>query len=219
MRAKLLAALLAAFVIPAALAGELPGRGKIVAPAKADEAPQWNRPGMYVGILGGYDVAVLSAEGFDLANGKLNGTGVLGWNWRVAPNIVFGVEGDWTFTGISGATGEDDFVLKASTNHILTLRGRAGMTAGPALLYLTGGAAWQSVRLTAGGGDEVASEREWQFGYVAGGGAEVELSRGLAVRLEALHYIFPEDGAPLSSVLDSEHQHTMVRAGVIFKLN
>jgi hypothetical protein len=58
-----------------------------------------------------------------------------------------------------------------------------------------------------------------QLGLAVGGGAEIELIRSFALRLEALHYIFPEDGAPLSGLLDSENQHTTVRAGVIFKLN
>jgi opacity protein-like surface antigen len=221
MRSKLLGVALAALTFSAAFAGELPGSGKIQAPvskAHADE-PNWNRTGMYVAAIGAYDVSVLNAEGFDLADGKLMAGAAVGWNWRVASNVVLGLEGDWMFTGVKGSREVDELVLRASMDHLASIRGRAGITAGPALLYLTLGPAWQSARLTIGEGDDAVSERKWQLGVAFGGGAEVELTRSLALRLEALHYIFPNDGAPLSDFLDSDNQHTAVRAGVVFKLN
>jgi hypothetical protein len=80
---------------------------------------------------------------------------------------------------------------------------------------VSAGPAWQQSKITI---DDV-SDRNWQLGAAFGGGAEVELSRAFAVRLEALHYIFPDDQAPLSDLLKSENQHTTIRAGALFKLN
>lgn len=220
MRAKLFGAALAAFIAPVALAGELPSNGKIVAttPAAADDHT-WNRSGFYVGAIGAYDVTVLEAEGLDLASGNLMAGGVIGWNFRVAPAFVLGLEADWIFTGISASSAADAVAIRASTDHLVSLRARAGIPLGPALLYATAGPAWQHAKLTLSEGEDSVAERQWQLGLAVGGGAEVELSRSFAVRLEALHYVFPEDGAPLAQFLESENQHTTVRVGVGFKLN
>lgn len=216
MRAKLLGAALAALLAPLAYAGDLPKSGKISSfPPAAAQDNTWNRTGMYVGLLGAYDMTVLEAEGVDLANGKLMGGAMVGWNFRVAPSFVVGIEADWMFTGISASKSDDEVLLKATTDHLVSLRARAGIPIGPALLFVSAGPAWQQTKLTVG---EV-SDRTWQLGGAFGGGAEVELSRAFAIRLEALHYIFPADGAPLSDFLDSENQHTTIRAGAIFKLN
>jgi opacity protein-like surface antigen len=222
MRAKLLGAALAALLIPAAMmvswAGELPQKGKIAAPvttAAADDAG-WNRTGFYVGLLGAYDTTVLEAEGIDLANGKLMGGAAVGWNFR-AGGFVYGIEADWLFTGISASQTVDEVTLKASTEHLVSLRGRLGLPVGPALVYGTLGPAWQHARLSISDGGEGISERTWQLGLAVGGGGEVELTRSFALRLEAIHYVFPDDGAPLRDLFDSENQHTTVRAGALFK--
>jgi outer membrane immunogenic protein len=226
MRAKLLGAVLAALIIPPVMmlslvrAGELPKTGHILtaSPAAADDV-QWNRTGFYTGLLAGYDVSVLQAEGLDLANGKLMGGAFVGWNFRVAPSFVLGIEADWMVTQISAGSSVDEVSIRASTDHLVSVRGRAGIPVGPVLLYGTIGPAWQHARLAISDGVDGVSDRTWQLGLAVGGGAEVELSRSFAVRLEALHYAFPENGAPLSSILDSENSHTTARVGAIFKLN
>jgi opacity protein-like surface antigen len=144
---------------------------------------------------------------------------VLGWNWRVSQQFVLGIEADWIFTGVSVSETVDDVTIRASADHLVSLRARAGVPLGPALIYVTGGPAWQNAKVTLSDGEGSISDREWQLGGAFGGGAEVELTRAFAVRLEALRYIFPNDGAPLSEFLDSENQHTTVRVGGIVKLN
>lgn len=222
MRSRILGAVLAVLIAPLAYAGELPSKGKIaspVTPAAAEDNGHWNRTGMYVGLLAGYDISVLEAEGVDLANSKLMGGAMVGWNWRVSQGLVLGLEADWMFTGISASHSDNEVLLKATTDHLVSIRARAGIPLGPALVYVTAGPAWQQSKLTVDDGEGATSERTWQLGAAFGGGAEVELSRSLALRLEAIHYVFPNDGAPLSDFLDSENQHTTVRAGVAFKLN
>ena len=144
---------------------------------------------------------------------------MVGWNWRVSPSFVLGLEADWMFTGISASKTDEEVSLKASTDHLVSVRLRAGVPLGPALLYVTGGPAWQNSKLTVGEGEGATSERNWQLGAAFGGGAEVELTRSFGLRLEALHYVFPADGAPLSEWMDSENQHTTVRVGAVLKLN
>jgi len=216
MRFKLLGVALAMLLAPLAYAADIPGSGGIAAPVQAQDH---NRTGMYVGLLGGYDITVLETEGVDLSNGKLMGGAMLGWNFRVAPGFMLGLEADWMFTGISANKSDGEVSLKASTDHLISIRARAGVPMGPALLYVTAGPAWQQAKTTVGEGEEAVSERSWQLGAAFGGGAEVELSRAFALRLEALHYVFPADGAPLNELFDSENQHTTVRVGAVFKLN
>ena len=216
MRAKLLGAVLAALFAPLALAGDITPKGKIAAPvaAQADETNQWHRSGFYLAALGAYDVTTLQVEGFDLASGKLMAGAELGYRHRMGA-IVAGIAADWMFTGISASTEAEEVSLRASTNHLISVRAMAGVPFGPALVYVTAGPAWQHAKLSI---EDGPSDRSWQLGAALGGGAEIELSRTLSIRLEALHDIFPDD-APLSEILNSENQHTTVRAGVLFRLN
>ena len=216
MRAKLLGAVLAVLFAPLALAADVDRAGKIAAPVIAradDDGVKWNRTGAYVVGIVGYDVLKTDIEGLNFADGQIIGGGAVGYNWRLQ-GFVLGLEADWIFTGISASLG-DEVLLKASTEHLVTVRARAGLPAGPALLYLTAGPAWQQAKLTVG----ADSDRTWQLGGAFGGGIEVELTRSMFVGVEALHYIFPNDGAPLSDLFDSENQHTTVRARIGFKLN
>jgi len=215
MRAKLLGAVLAALIIPTALAGDIGKQGKISASTVATaEEPKWHRGGAYIGALAGYDVSILKTEGIDFANGKLMGGAFAGYSWRVQ-GIILGLEADWIFTNISASSSTEELFLKASTDHLITARARAGIPLGPALIYLTAGPAWQHARLTV----NEATAREWHLGAAVGGGIEVELTRSLFIRAEALHYIFPANGAPLASFFESENQHTTARIGLGFKLN
>jgi opacity protein-like surface antigen len=221
MRAKLLGAALAALLAPVAFAGDITPKGRVAAPpaAHAQDVGHWSRTGLYVGLLGAYDTTVLEAEGIDLASGKLMAGALIGYNWRAAPGLVLGVEADWMLTGVSASAGDDEVSIRASTDHLVSVRARAGVPLGPTLLFVTAGPAWQHAKLTVSQGEDSTSDREWQQGAAFGGGAEVELSRALAVRLEALHYVFPEDEGPLRHLLDSENQHTIIRGGLTLKLN
>lgn len=220
MHRYLLAALAALLAYTLEVKAADPGtRAKIIAPVQvvADEPVQWNRTGFYATILAGYDVTVFQADDIgEAASGKLMGGAAVGWNWRASQYFVLGLEVDWMFTGISANSGDDELAIKASTNHLISARGRAGVPLGPALIYFTGGPAWQYAKLSTVDGPALEAAREWQLGLAVGGGAEVELSRGLALRVEGLHYRFPKEW---TSLLDSENNHTTIRGGIVFKLN
>lgn len=214
MRAKLLGAVLAALCAPVALAGELPKQGHILpaTPAAADDQPQ--RSNFYAGIVGGYGLSNVQVEGLDFADGKLIGGAMVGWNYRLSQGFMLGLEADWIFTGIAASTEVDELTIRASTDHLVSVRGRAGTYIGPVLLYGTLGPAWEHSRLQIGD----ISDRTWQLGLAAGGGAEIDLTKTIAVRLEAIHFMFP-NGGPFNTILDSDNQQTTVRAGIAFKLN
>ncbi|MBX9587891.1 MAG: outer membrane beta-barrel protein [Hyphomonadaceae bacterium] len=204
-------AALAAFLALSAHAEGINRSPRVTAPAQADEGPAWNRSGLYVAAIGGYNTAVLQTEGVDLSNGKLMGGGAIGYNHRMGQWVV-GVEGDWLFTDISASTTVSGTIVSASNRHLASVRARGGIAAGPALLYATVGPAWQSARVSVASGS--ATDSVWQLGWVAGGGIEMELTRSFAVRLEALHYRFGEDGSPFDAF---ETRQTVARAGLVFK--
>lgn len=187
----------------------------IAAPAAAQEAPaNWNRSGLYVAALAGYNTTVLEAEGVNFGNGKLLGGGAAGYNHRW-DRYLFGIEADWLFTDISSAVDAGGgLTVKASNKHLASVRARAGFAAGPALLYITGGPAWQHSRVSASDGVNSATDSVWQLGAVGGGGIEMELTKSFAVRVEALHYVFGKDGSPFDEVRTTQ---TIARVGTIFK--
>jgi outer membrane immunogenic protein len=68
----------------------------------------------------------------------------------------------------------------------MTARGRIGYSVDRFLPYLTGGFAYSSNRMKAGGG----RADEGQAGYVIGVGAEVMLMQNVSARVEVLHHYY-----------------------------
>jgi outer membrane immunogenic protein len=171
--------------------------------------------GPYVGLTAGYSAGQLAAEGLDFSAQGLLGGAYAGWNFRF-PGLVVGAEGDFVLTDINADQDGGLFTFQAKSNYIATLRGRAGVPIGPVLLYGTGGVAFTEAEVSIPGD----SDTEGLFGYVVGGGVEIEMTRTLHVRLEGLHYIFDDKDFTLGgSTGNVELDQTMVRVGVGLKLN
>jgi outer membrane immunogenic protein len=149
----------------------------------------YNWTGGYAGFVGGS--AISSTEGRDpsgAAGGVINnnGTGftaggIAGYNWQVSPLWVAGVEGDFSWLGIDHRS-VDYFDAPASlsvdTNWLATARARVGYSAGSALIYVTGGAAWVNLRDSFKGSrfipgpSPLVSGSETLSGLAVGGGIE-----------------------------------------------
>lgn len=185
--------------------------------------PAHNWSGFYGGIVGGSALADVEAKDPrpstdpDFASGAVgnNGTGltaggILGYNWQFSPSGVAGVEADFSYLGISrGRTDLFDFTggrnakLTIDTNWLATLRGRLGYSTGPALLYVTGGAAWVDLKDSWQGtsannlGNSVSSSKTLS-GWTAGGGIETVLADNWTSRSEYL-YVDVGNGDALTS--------------------
>lgn len=102
--------------------------------------------------------ALLGTGSFPLASAGRNGFigGVqAGYNWQVAPYLVVGVEGDFSWSDIKGTApcgpsfgGGGVIFCHAKDNWIGDITGRIGVTVDHALLYLKGGWAWQDTDYT-----------------------------------------------------------------------
>jgi outer membrane immunogenic protein len=161
-----------------------------VLPASADQAEKWSGP--YLGVYGGW---VDAGAGWDVAAGAgeaLSPEGpaggfLAGYNW-MSDGLTIGVEGNISFTGFSD-TGDCDnpvFECSVDVNALGSLRGRAGVAVGDALIYGTGGLALSVIQL---GSNEVGSPVKTQvlLGWTAGAGAEFRLSEGLRLGVEYRH--------------------------------
>jgi outer membrane immunogenic protein len=163
----------------------------------------WN--GFYVGGNAGIGTSLTHVHTLNLLGGdqNINGTGFAGggqagYNYMLWQKYLIGVEGDFgalatnhsvTDWDDAVAAGFDLVTFSQKTDWYGTLRGRIGTTTGPALFYLTGGAAWvrlqDGVPLTPGVGGPLTSKTG--TGWTWGGGTEVALDAHWSAKLESLY--------------------------------
>jgi len=138
-------------------------------------------------------------------NGFLGGLQT-GYNWQSGV-AVFGLEGDWTWTGLKGTT-SCVLVLNctAKASWIADITGRMGVTVGDrGLVYLKGGAAWvdttvginqsASVSSTLGGGFTASgsingSAGTDRLGATLGAGIEYGFMPGWSIKVEYDYFDF-----------------------------
>jgi outer membrane immunogenic protein len=120
-----------------------------------------------------------------------------GFNWKVSPNILIGVEGDLGFLGFDRTFFKeynDITTVGEKADWYATARARVGYLTGPSLLYVTGGAAFVHTTDTFGGtvppGAPLlasATSTSTRTGWTAGGGIETKLSRNWSAKTEYLY--------------------------------
>jgi outer membrane immunogenic protein len=202
-------ALCAAATVQSASAADLrmPTKAPVVTPA-AVAVFSWT--GFYIGAHVGWgwgetDSTILEADNNFFPQGHVNtnkfdgilGGGQIGWNYQ-AGQWVFGIEAQASWTDIKG----DDIhtaVLVANrqaethteVNWVVTLTGRLGFAAGPALFYVKGGGAWadfealtNSRNTLTGAINQTTSGGETRFGWTVGAGIEYALGNNWSVKGE-----------------------------------
>lgn len=166
-------------------ASDLPAKASPYAPVAM---PAWT--GLYLGILGGvarHDASFKDLDGV-FANGTFDGNktggafgGLLGYNWQ-SGNFVYGLEGDWSWTGVKTASNLGFLIFHAARSFdvdwLATVRGRAGLALDATLVYFTGGLAFGHVKnsFTTGsqfiGIDNQFTQNKTKVGWTAGVGVE-----------------------------------------------
>lgn len=216
---SLLAAAGLALGVQSASAADL-GRPVYKAPAPAVVAA-YNWSGFYLGgHVGG---AWSSEEARDVAFGVIGSTdpdgfigGVqAGYNWQ-ADRWVFGIEGDWSWSGADGSTvlaGPATF--SSDHNWYATLTGRVGYAWDNWLWYVKGGAAWADTEYRLAGFGTVSDTR---VGWTVGTGVEWALAPQWSAKLEYNFLDFSNDtftfgGTPID--VDT-HVH-LVKAGINYR--
>jgi outer membrane immunogenic protein len=142
--------------------------------------------------------------------------GQIGCNWQTATNWVLGLEGDLAAASITGKTmseftsllnsgGLDSFTATTNITGLATIRGRAGYSWGPGMVYVTGGGAWERLEVATNlasnaapgafatqGPANVGFDR---WGYAVGAGVEYMIAPHWTLRGEYLYYNFSGSNA------------------------
>lgn len=148
------------------------------------------------GFCGGGALTPLAADGCDSDNTGVEGSIRAGYDWQFG-SFVAGVVAEWsavdvsdTITGFSSTPA--NYVFKRELNDMAALRARVGFATGPALIYITGGAAYggieNSFRTTNTANSFVVQQDEDDAdGWQAGAGLEWRLAPNLSVTGEYLY--------------------------------
>jgi outer membrane immunogenic protein len=158
--------------------------------------PVYNWGGVYVGINGGWGwgnakYTANAVDAFPGTTGSLHDNGgvvggTLGANFQ-AGAFVFGVEGDWDYSGINTGTTASICTFsgqcQTGNNWLATVRGRAGYAADRVLFYLTAGGAFANVQTTFNG----VKTTHTQSGWTAGAGIEWAFADNWTAKVEYLY--------------------------------
>jgi outer membrane immunogenic protein len=161
--------------------------------------------------------------------------GQIGYNWQVAPSWVFGIEGDWQWSGdrsTSSVTGQNislavftsSYSDEERINSIATARARFGWTRDSFLWYVTGGGAWADIKndytitstlpaltFPSPSGANFSTTKS---GWTVGGGVETHLGGNWTAKLEYLFvdlgtvdhtFTTPVTAAGTFGIFDSTH--------------
>jgi len=151
-------------------------------------------------------------------NGFLGG-GQVGFNYQVG-QFVFGVEGDFTGTGIKGGVNALGATFNNTVNWTSTVTGRAGLAFDRWLVYGKGGVAWAGDKFSTNRYSAFSSEiTDTRIGWTVGGGVEYAFAPQWSAKVE---YNFMDFGtksysfAPgFSTDIDQKVQE--VKVGVNYK--
>ena len=148
--------------------------------------PVFTRTGFYIGVNGGgafgtstYNFGGLGSTSFNTSGGLAGGT--IGFNYQTGA-LVWGVEGDGDWSGISGSSTCLGGLSTCQTKNdwLATARGRLGYAFDRVLPYVTGGAAFGDIKA----GVPALTIDTANTGWTAGGGIEWAFAGPWSVKVE-----------------------------------
>lgn len=128
-----------------------------------------------------------------------------GYNHMLSPDFLVGVEADLTFADIDRRATPGGVPVRASTDWMSSVRGRAGWVFDRWMVYGTGGIALADVEWASAG----VSDSATSVGWTVGAGVEAAISERVSARVEYLYTDFGREtfnlggGTTLSSDLDA----------------
>ena len=204
---------------------------------KAPPAPVATWTGSYIGVSGGgaWGSAVVrnnttgfdQTPRFDLSGGLVGVTA--GFNVQNGP-FVAGLEADTSFVSKSGSAVDfppnGAFSNEVKEQWLSTFRGRVGYGQANWMIYATAGGAVASVENNLVGPAGAISDKQWHWGWTAGGGVEVKLSQDWTAKVEYLYvglqdksYFNPAPSASFPAGQQGARlDDHIVRVGVNYKL-
>jgi outer membrane immunogenic protein len=212
-----------------ALAADLGAGPYTKAPAYV--APIYNWTGFYIGgHLGGAFSASNSFNGLVLSNydAQFLGGVQAGADYQFAPNLVAGIEGQYSWLGRNNVSAvfPAGFAYNNNQRGLGSLTGRLGYAFGTALAYVKGGYAYSdhAESLTLGGAPlAFALNSSHRDGYTVGAGLEYMFAQNWSAKVEYQYYDFGKTNFVTPAVLTGfgstrNDEHT-VKAGINYRFN
>ena len=237
MKKFLLGTVAAVAMVTSASAADMAARPYTKAPMAVAQVLSWT--GFYAGIQGGYgwgssnevfvgapNTAIFAGtQKYDTSGGFAGGD--FGYNWQTGA-MVLGLEGDYHWADISGRSG----VINAGLGDTYftklrgfgDIKGRLGYAVGPALLFVSGGAAVGDLQHRydgVPGNVYVTNDTKW--GYTVGAGVEYMFAQNWSGKLE-YNYIdlgkstIQYTAAPANRSEWNDTFHT-IKAGINYHFN
>lgn len=181
----------------------------------APPAPIYNWTGFYVGVHAGHSwgsqnwTQTFNNQGNpnDTTSSALPLNGFLGglqagYNFQSGP-WVFGLEGDWSWTGAKGCAGNVIFFTYEScsqANWYATATGRIGYAFDRSLIFVRGGAAFTQQKHYSNllGVIDTQETNNVTSGFIIGGGIEHAITPNWSVKLEYNFMDFGKKDTPLT---------------------
>ena len=181
----------------------------------------YNWTGFYAGINGGYGFGKSDWSAVPTASNKPKGPligGTIGYNYQVG-SIVWGLEGDFDWSGVKGSVlCEPTTTCEVRNRWLATFRGRLGYAFDRWLPYVTLGGAYGNVKATATDtttGVIIATGSKSQLGWTGGVGLEYAFLGNWSAKIEYLYVDlghFDAGVAPLVTTVS--FKENIVRAGL-----
>jgi outer membrane immunogenic protein len=166
----------------------------------------------------------------DPHNTGFTGGGQVGYNYIFMQKYLIGLEGDFGGLGLHSLVADwfdtSFATFQEKTTWYSTARVRAGVSTGPALLYLTGGGGWVRIQEGFGAtGPGITGQllTRTGSGWTFGGGTEVALDSHWSAKLESLVVNAGSSAtlavAPTAFFTTYKDRFMVVRAGLNYALN
>jgi len=181
--------------------------------------------GFYVGGNVGYAWATTkpSATGPGIsgsASGTLNGViggGQIGFNWQIN-SLVVGLESDFQASNQNGSVLYAGITETDKVPWFGTTRLRLGYAIDRVLLYGTGGTGYGEITRSLSGAVNGSLSRT-TVGWTAGGGIEVAMNKNWSAKLEYLYFDLRDASSAIGKVTaNSGYTSSILRIGVNYKI-
>jgi outer membrane immunogenic protein len=182
----------------------------------------YNWTGFYAGINGGYGFGSSDwsspAVSMKPKGGMFGGT--VGYNYQ-AGSIVYGLEGDFNWSGVKGDVACGAFSCETKSDWLATFRGRIGYAMDRWLPYITAGGAYGNIEVSSTNPATTAVSKD-QFGWTAGAGLEYAFLGNWTAKLEYLYVDLGNFECGTGCAVptnDVSFKENIVRAGLNYKFS